>query len=126
MSEVLLDTSALIEFFDGSDAGAIVCNHIEDGAAATTLLNIAELADVFTRAGRTFDAEHDFLQQHVRIVPLTFSACAGAGAFKQSHRRKQPGFGLVDAILFLTAQEQGLRLLTKDREFSSLKHVEII
>jgi predicted nucleic acid-binding protein len=126
MSEALLDASALVEFFEGTERGAVVCDLIETGSAAVTLLSIAETADVFARKSRPFAEESQFIKTHIRIIPLSFTTCVAAGAFKNTRRASVSSFGLADALLYLTAQERGLTLVTKDNDFAGLDSVQLL
>ena len=126
MSECLLDTSAILEFFAGTERGAIVCETVENNGAAITIISIAEFSDIMTRKGRDARPQVAFIQQHMRILPISVEACIDAAMIKQSQRKRQSSFGLIDAIIYCTAQEHNLTLLTKDKDFAGLDGVKIL
>lgn len=122
----LIDTSMIVEFFEGSEKGAYACGLIEEGIAAVSLMSMAEFSDISARKGRNPAKQLSFLRKHVRVLPLSIEVCEQAGAFKAAQRKKQSSFGLLDALIYLTAQEQNLTLITKDKDFAGLKNVIII
>ena len=126
MIEVLLDTSALVEFFDGSELGTTVCAAVEDGVAAVSLISIAEFVDVAARRHQDVERQLTFLRRNVRLLPLTFETCTRVAVVKAEQRKKHPAFGINDAITYCTAREHHLTLLTKDKDFAGLDGVRVL
>jgi len=126
MTDVVLDTSALVEFFDGTTQGAIVCEAIENNAAAISILSIAELSSICAKRKKNTDEYFAFLYRNVTILPISTKASEQAGELRTTQHAKGKKTSLVDAIIYCTAREHNLLLLTKDKDFAELTGVKII
>lgn len=122
----MIDASAWIAYLEGSEAGIKVCDIVENNEAITSILTIAELADIHARKGKPFMQTYEYVKTSSKIVNTPLLACLNAGKLKTEQRKKQSSFGLLDALIYLTAQEQDLVLVTKDRDFTGLKGVVIL
>ena len=119
MKKILLDTSAWVEYFEGSKAGSIVRDIVEDEEAPfTSLVTIAELSDAYHRgsidAGLTWREIRNFVQFNSNLVDLDIEGMSKAGSLKAKKRKKIRGFGLIDAIILQCSIEIGAKLLTSD------------
>lgn len=126
MTEILLDTSALVEFFDGTAQGAIVCEAIEEGIAAISVLSIAELSSIFAKRKKEPKEQFAFIYRNVDVLPISASMCERAGAFKITQIARGRKTSLIDAIIYCVAQEHNLTLLTRDKDFAGLEGVKIL
>ncbi len=126
MNKYLIDTSMLVEFFDGTELGTHVCSLTEEDVAIVSSLSIAEFTDIAARRGMSIASQLSFIEQKFHILPLSTASCMQVGKIKNEQRKKQSSFGLIDALIYLTAQEHNLILLTKDNDFKGLKGVEIV
>lgn len=126
MNEYLIDTSAWIEYLLGTERGAIVAGLVEEGEAAISILTIAELSCWLAARGEDGKKHISFLQNHAQVFPLSIEVCKAVGALKRSQRKQERSFGTSDGLIYLTAREQKLTLLTKDRDFAGLEGVQVL
>ena len=126
MTNYFLDTSAFIEFFDGSIKGRRVLDHIRQADACTSMLVIAELADIFLRKEKKVQQYIDFIKKNIRIVSLDEKSCLLAAKIKQEHMKKSPRFGLIDALHYSCADTNNCVFLTTDKDFIGLTHAQVL
>lgn len=126
MTEILLDTSALVEFFDGSTQGAVACEAIEEGIAAISVLSIAEFSSICAKRKKDPKEQLAFIHRNIAVLPVSANACERAGAFKIAQIARGRKTSLVDAIIYCTAQEHNLTIFTKDKDFSGLGNVKVL
>ncbi len=122
----MVDSSAWIEYFSGSDVGIIIREIIEKEKLITSILVIAELADKYLREGKPFHRELLFLQSKVSIIPMNVNIALQGAKIKTQRRPMFPKFGLVDALILATAQLHKATLLTKDNDFRGIENVTIL
>ncbi len=124
---MILDTSAWVEFIEGTEKGRVVRNILEREENFTSLATIAELAHWCLRSGKDdMAATITEVKRISRILPLTETISTGAG--KLNYERKKAGrkWGMMDSIIVATAQVYGLKVLTKDNGFRDLAEAEML
>ncbi|MFO1533430.1 MAG: PIN domain-containing protein [Thermoplasmatota archaeon] len=122
-----MDTWAWVEYFQGSPAGAQARKVIEGGQVATSILTLAELADLHERAGRPgLEERTQFIASRGPVLDVSPTAALRAGATKWAQRAKRHPMGLADAMIYETAREHGLELITGDAGFRGLPGVRLI
>lgn len=124
----LLDTWAWLEYFAGSSADARLRSSIEGPDVSTSILTLAELSDVYERDGRT-SVVHEriaFIRSRGAVLDLSSEAAVGAAGTKWRQRRAGHDMGIVDAMIYETAREHGLELVTGDEGFKGLDGVRMI
>jgi predicted nucleic acid-binding protein len=122
---VLVDTYAWLELFQGSDKGKKV-REIIRGAnpLCTSVLNIYELFYRIEqiRGDNTANNYIDILKSQAKILSVTPEiACKGA-LIKIDY----PDMGAVDFLMYATAREKDLNILTGDQHFRNLSGVILI
>ncbi len=122
----LLDSSAVIEYFKGSEKGREAAEIIENNECGMSIISIAELSDNFSRENRSMKESYDFILSKIVILDLSKKAALDSGSFKKERRKKIKDFGLVDAILYLTAKEKQLIFVTCDKDFIELENVKLL
>ncbi len=123
----LIDTWGWVEYFQGSEAGAEFVPDIEGPDVATCALTFAELADLHARDGLPdLDARLAFIRSRGPVFAVSEAAARRAGATKWSQRRKRHDLGLLDAMIYETARENGLELVTGDKGFKGLPGVRFL
>ena len=122
----LLDSSAWIEYFAGTAFGKEIKNIVEGEELVTCVLSIAELSDKFNRDKERFEAFLAFIKKMSFIAPLSVSSCTASGSLKALRRTTKKNFGLVDALIYLTAQEHRCLVLTKDDDFNGMTDVIVL
>lgn len=119
----IIDSSIWIAYFQGQEE---VKGLIEHEKLGTSAIALAEIASKFDRAGLKFEKEFLFIQSRSKIIPLTAEMALVAAKLKNKQRKKQGKFGLADAMMYATAQVEKGVLVTADRDFLGLEHVEIV
>lgn len=125
-SKYVLDSSAWLEYFDGSIYGAKISAIIEEGNIGTSLLAITEIADKFERENKSFEQFLRFIQSRATILPLTLEIVLHAAKLKKQIRAKNNKFGLVDSIHLATALQEKAVFVTSDRDFSGVENVLLL
>lgn len=122
---VLVDTYAWLEMFQGSDKGKKVREIIlEANPLCTSVLNIYELFYRVEqlRGDGTANQYVDILKSRAEILSVTSEiACKGA-LIKMDY----PEMGAVDCLIYATARENELVVLTGDQHFRNLSGVILI
>ena len=120
MKSIFLDTSAWVEYLEGSRKGETVERYLEDGKSRlyTSIMSVAEISDVFHRGGLQTELRwtqiENFMLLNSTLVTLDAGEMAEAGALKAEKRRESPDFGLIDAIILRGSRKVGARILTSD------------
>lgn len=123
----LVDTWAWVEYFQGSPAGARVRPVVEGPDAATSVLSLAELADLHARDRRPgLEARVTFIRSRGPVLEVSQRAAQQSGATKWQQRSKGHPMGLADAVIYETAREHGLELITGDKGFKGLAGVRFL
>ncbi len=125
-NKYLLDSSAWIEYFAGTHAGEKIKEVVEKEEVVTCILSIAEISDKFSREKERFDKFLEFIKNTSSIANITLLSCSGAGKLKAERRAAKKEFGLVDAIIYLTAKENSSIFVTKDGDFEGMENVMMI
>lgn len=123
---ILLDTSAWIEFFNGSEAGERVKQLLASEASYTSAISIAEVAKWAKQNGKDIDAYNEALKTNSQIIPLEEYILKEAGVKYLELRKISKDIGMIDVIIYTTAQLHGLELITHDSDFDKMEKVEII
>ncbi len=126
MAEYLLDSSAWIEYLKGTEEGSYVRGLVEENLAATCTLSLAEVDSKFNAEKKESKQATTFMQQETTILPVLPSVAARSGTFRNEQRKTKRSFSLIDAMLYLTAKENRLLFVTKDKDFQGLEGVEIL
>ncbi len=124
-SEYVVDSSAWIEYFDGSEKGKTLKPIIETQRLSTSSIAIAEIVNALMRKGMPYHDEVQFIEGRSMVLLPGPGLCIRAGQLKTEHRRKRPKFGLIDAIHLATAEQQKAVLLTTDNDFSGISNVRV-
>lgn len=122
----LVDSSAWVEYFAGTELGKEIKDIIEKEEIATCILSIAELSDKFSREKEKFDASLSFIKNKSVILDITLSSCIESGKLKAERRKIKKDFGLVDAIIYLTAKESHCILIARDDDFKGMENVIVL
>ncbi len=124
--EHIIDSYAWVEYYLGTKKGARIKEIIETGNIATPILVIAELSDKFAREGKDFNGLFQFISSRSTILLLDVETAIKCGSFKAEMRKRFKQFGIIDAIIYLTAKSNNSKLLTGDVHLKELENVEFI
>lgn len=121
----LLDTYAWIEYFIGSRNGEIVEELIKTEDVSTSIISIAELSDKYYRDGllKEWNKRFHFIVNKSKILTLTLEIVKNCGSRKWNLRKGDKTIGLADAIIYETAIQNNLKIVTGDLHFENLKNI---
>ena len=123
--KMLIDTSALLDVYAGSQRGEQVKQLLAESTATfTTSLNAYEAKVWLLRrfeAGKVARALEDMLAT-VRVLPVPLASALEAADV----RRKNQALSAVDCNSYAVAQAHGLLFVTADRDFATLPNVKIL
>lgn len=122
----VLDSSAWVEYLDGSTTGQKVSQILENETVGTSIIAIAELADKFEKENKNFEKTLAFIQGRSLLLPFTLSIACSAAKIKKKIRTKKSKFGLVDAIHLATALQQKATFVTADNDFRNTEGVLLL
>ena len=122
----MLDSSAWIEYFAGTETGKKVEYVIENEEILTCMLSIAEISDKFCKEDEKFGRFLDFIKSVSAVSNITIETCSEAGKLKAQRRSIKKEFKIADAIIYLTARENSCIVVTKDADFEGMENVVVI
>ena len=125
-NKYMLDSSAWIEYFSGSEKGAKIKDIVESSMTVTSILSIAEISDKFSKERERFDKFLAFVRNVSSVTNLTVVSCSESGKLKADRRKIKKKFSLVDAIIYLSAKENSCTLITMDHDFDNMENVKVI
>ncbi|MDP3742143.1 MAG: PIN domain-containing protein [Candidatus Micrarchaeota archaeon] len=123
---ILLDTSAWIEFFNGSESGKRVKQLLASEASYTSAISIAEVAKWAKQNGKDVEAYNEALKTNSQIISLEEYILKEAGIKYLELRKISKDIGMIDVIIYTTAQLHGLELITHDSDFKNLNGVKML
>ena len=125
-NKYMLDSSAWIEYFLGSESGARIKDIVEGDTTVTSILSIAEISDKFSREKERFAKFLAFIKNVSSVVNITILSCSESGRLKAERRKIKKKFSLADAIIYLSAKENSCTLVTLDYDFDNMENVKVI
>lgn len=124
----LIDTSAWIEYLEGSEAGEKVNNILKerDNEIFIISLNIGEVISKIKRARKNVELAYDTLINRAKILTITPRIAKEAGILHAEIKSKNASFSLADALIIKSAQSASAKIITKDNHFKSFKETVFI
>jgi predicted nucleic acid-binding protein len=112
---VLIDSWAWIEFFQGSNAGAVVMDYLDDDQ--DLIISTINLAEVYRWILRYYDEsiaeeKKEAMKERCTLIEVDEEIAVKAARIK--HRLK---WGLGDSIVYATARCETASVLTGDSDF---------
>lgn len=124
---MILDTSAWVEFIEGTEKGKVVRSILEREESFTSIVTFSEIAQWCLRTGREDAAATvNEIKRISRILPLTETISTGAGKLNYERKKEGKKWGMIDSMIVATAQIYGLKILTKDYAFRDLAEVQVL
>ena len=124
---MLLDTYAWIEFFIGSEEGKRVEEMIKSGNKIyTCILSLAEIVSWCLRNGENVEEKITVVKSYSDILDLNETITETGGRINFATRKTVKDFGMIDSLIYATAQTYGLKLLTGDEHFKNLEDVVML
>jgi predicted nucleic acid-binding protein len=121
----LFDTYAWIEYFLGSKEGEIVKELLEKENISTSVISIAELSDKYYREGliKEWDKRYSYIINKSNILQISLEIAKNVGLSKWKFRKKNKSVGIADSIIFETAKQHNLIIVTGDLHFKDIDNL---
>lgn len=125
---VILDSSAWIEFFLGTDKGLKVKELVAQGGATTSIITFAEIVHWCHKSNQAERIAERVggIKNGSEIINLNEEILTIAGRISYERKKITQKWGMMDSIILATARIYGLKVVTKDQDFRGLENVEII
>ena len=129
MTSYIVDSSAWIEYFDGSEKGAKVQKIIE--ATDTTLfisaITLSEMVSVSKRKKKSYSPRiHELLSSVAIIKELTVSQAVNSGQIHAEARESNKKISLSDAILVSLSRELNCLIISTDSDFKQFPEAVVL
>jgi|SRR3989344_7021637 len=121
----LLDTSAWVEYFKGSDRGEFVKKELLK-KAATSAITLAEISQWIAKNKGDVPFAVKQIKDNSTIVQLEEDILVESGKLYEQLRSTRNKISLIDCIIYTTARIHMLPLLTSDTDFYGLPLVEML
>lgn len=123
---MLLDTSAWVEYFKGTKEGEKVKSIIKNNVIYICPITIAELSNWCYKNNKDPVEYIKIIKNLSTYLELSEEILNLSGKIYYRLRKKNKKIGLIDCIIYTTAQIHGLELITKDNDFKNLPGVQLL
>ncbi|MBI4362456.1 MAG: PIN domain-containing protein [Euryarchaeota archaeon] len=130
VASYIVDTSAWIEYFEGTDAGRQVRQVVEapNQMVLAPECVVAELKIWALLAGKEFEPFYGVVRNIAIVEPIHLEEWLEAAQIRQEMRaqKDRKDFGIIDALLVAKQRRHHARIVTGDPHFKGLKDVVFI
>ncbi len=120
---ILLDTWAWIEYFKKNHS---VKQIIDSEECYTSAISISEISKWALQNAQEVDFLINAVKKNSSIIELEESILKEAGKNYFKMRKISKNIGMIDVIIYTSAQLHGLQLLTGDPDFKNLPGVKML
>ncbi len=127
MNSYIIDTSAWIEYLDGSEKGEKINNILKSNEKVYIIpVILSELISKVKRSNGNIELVYGSLIKNSEILSLTPRIAKEAGLLHTEVKLTLPSFSLTDATIICSAKAFKLKILTTDNHFKKFKETIII
>jgi predicted nucleic acid-binding protein len=123
---MILDTSAWIEFFEGTEKGKRVKIVLEQNKCYTSIVSLAEVTNWSLKENKETAFFIGTITKLSTVINLDNEIAVLAGKLNFERKRVIKKWGMLDSFIFATGMVYNLRLLAKDPDYKGLPDVEIL
>ncbi|MEK6925131.1 MAG: PIN domain-containing protein [Nanoarchaeota archaeon] len=117
-----VDSSAWIEYFEGSSSGEKVNDILqEDNEIFILNINIGEVVSFLKRKDKNIETAYESMIKRAKIFKLTPRISKEAGALHAEKRMNKSTISLADTLIICAAKSISAKIITKDSHFRDLK-----
>ncbi|MDY6864520.1 MAG: PIN domain-containing protein [Halobacteriota archaeon] len=121
----MVDSSAWIEYFKGSESGLYVKTVLED-AFETIIVSAINIGEVYSWVLEYYDIDvaedmRKMMKRRAFVCDVNETIVIEAAMLKNSN-----GWELDSSIIYVTAKKEGASILTGDSSFKNLKNATLI
>ncbi|MGI0141986.1 MAG: PIN domain-containing protein [Candidatus Micrarchaeales archaeon] len=122
----ILDASAWIELFNGSDKGREIDAAVESGNCNTSILTLAEVTNWAIREGREYTLLIDRIERLSCVLYIDRKIAVLAGEIDFQRKKIVKKWGIADSFVLATAISYGLQIITTDSGFNGLPDAKVL
>jgi len=124
----LIDTSAWVEYLEGSLKGEKVSQIVQDknNHLYTLSLIIAETISKIKRKKENAESAFNIISKNTELINIDADMSKEAGLLHSQEKEKNDSFSLADALIATTAKYTNSKILTGDNHFKQFKEAIII
>ena len=125
---MLFDTSAWIEFFQGTENIDKIVNILKSEENFTNIVTFAELIEWCLENNKEDKIEIylESIKKVSKILDLDENLIIAAGRLNYNRKKILKNWGMVDSFILATSLFYNLKILTKDHHFKNLPNAEIL
>ncbi|MBI4438722.1 PIN domain-containing protein [Candidatus Woesearchaeota archaeon] len=121
MNRLIIDASAWIEYFTGTQKGARVRELLADSEVYTTSISLAEVSSKFKRSRLDPWEAAGIILSNSKMLNTEDELSVNAGILHAEIRASNPKFSLSDAYILRAARDSKARIVTADTDFKGFK-----
>jgi predicted nucleic acid-binding protein len=122
----LIDSSAWIEYLEGSKGGEKVSEFLKKGEIFSLSLIIAEVISKVKRMEKDFNLAYKIISSNSKVLEINPQIAKESGLLHAEIKKKKTSFGLIDAIILVSARKLKANLVTQDNHFKGFKEAILI
>ncbi len=122
----LIDSSAWIEYLEGSRGGEKVSEFLKEGEIFSLSLIIAEVISKVKRSGKDFNLAYKIITSNSKVLEISPQIAKESGLLHAEIKKNKTNFGLVDAIILVSTRMLKANLVTQDNHFKGFKEAILI
>lgn len=121
---ILLDTSAWIEFFQGTERGKLVKNVLKIEQSFTSIITFAEISNWCIKNNIENKTKEyiEGMKTGSQILLLNEAIIIASGKINYKRKKSVNKWGMMDSFILATSLFYNLKILTKDSYFSDLPY----
>ena len=126
MDKLIVDSSAWIEYLDGSPEGEKVRKYFKEKQLFTSTNCVAEIIARALRTGISTELIKTVLNSQSTIINIDFDTGYQAGILYTELRKEKPKISLSDAMTLAIAKKIEAKVLTFDNDFRGLAEAIVL
>ena len=127
MTAHIIDTSAWIEYLEGSSKGEKVNKLLKTNEEIYIIsIILSEVISKIRRSNSNVDLAYNSLIKNTKIFEITPRIAKEAGLLHAETRLRMPSFALADALIICAAKALKAKILTTDNHFKSFKEAIVL
>lgn len=123
---MIIDASAWIEFFNGTERGKVVKEKVSVPSCYTPITSLSELSNWAEREKKDINQIMEIVNKLSTILPLEMDISILAGQINFFRKQANDKWGIMDSFVLATAKIYKQEILTKDHDFKDLPEAKIL
>ena len=125
---MLFDTSAWVEFFQGTENSKRVENVLKSEENFTSIVTFAEIANwcLKNKIEDKIKGYIEGIKNGSKVLDVDEAIVISAGKINYERKKIVKNWGMIDSFILATAKVYNLKILIKDNHFKDLEDVRIL